>query len=378
MACGCTGHTGAAQTEKPQEQRKQEPRQETLPTTQCPACLQKHLDEAWTLFHEYGYADEDRRFIRGNLRAMVLHSYKRWPEIADLSRQIALLVQDARDAEAAGLFPRLCEMVDSAFYEARPEVAERLETLRRRTDVIIPLGEGSRSNDDELRILLRSLERHALDLGRVYVVTDNPPAWLDADAAVVVPCADRHEHNKDANLIDKTLTVIRRYGLRSFCWAADDNVLLQDMRLADIPVTVNRRRREDYSLGTTWQRRVLHTFDWAASRGVKLEHSHEAHCPQHFADAQAILDGMKGVDYATLPGLTIMTAFRVVAGEADKATAMQQDIKFTVEVPYDAAAGLPGDKMFLGYNDTGFFSGLRETLFERFPAPSRFERESAK
>jgi len=56
------------------------------PTTQCIACAQKHLDEAWTMFHEYGYSNENRRFVRGNLRAIVLHTYLEWKSIATLAR----------------------------------------------------------------------------------------------------------------------------------------------------------------------------------------------------------------------------------------------------------------------------------------------------
>lgn len=122
MACSC-------QKKRDEEiktiEKVDEP--ETItPTTQCIACAQKHLDEAWTMFNEHGYSNENRRFVRGNLRAIVLHTFKDWKEIADLSRKCALLMQEAKDDEARPLMCRLCDMVDKAFLEANPDVKRRI------------------------------------------------------------------------------------------------------------------------------------------------------------------------------------------------------------------------------------------------------------
>ena len=144
MACGCTGRKEVHRKETPvsdsavavpapvvvsAETRSDEDR--ILPTTQCIACCQKHADEAWCLLHEYGYSNENRRFIRGNLRAIVLHSFKEWKGIADLARQCALLVQEAKDDEALEKMAMLCGMIDEEFYHVNPEVKERLEALER-------------------------------------------------------------------------------------------------------------------------------------------------------------------------------------------------------------------------------------------------------
>ena len=43
-------------------------------------------------------------------------------------------------------------------------------------DLIIPLGGGSKSKNDELRIFLRSLEKYGRGIRNVIVVASDPPA----------------------------------------------------------------------------------------------------------------------------------------------------------------------------------------------------------
>ena len=132
MACGCTKKKEALakNVERNMEQVTQnipEPTGKVLPTEQCIACCQKHMDEAWCLFNEYGYSNENRRFVRGNLRAIVLHSFKEWKNIAEQARKCALLVQEVKDDEALDEMRKLCDMIDEEFYNVNPEIKERLD-----------------------------------------------------------------------------------------------------------------------------------------------------------------------------------------------------------------------------------------------------------
>jgi hypothetical protein len=45
----------------------------------------------------------------------------------------------------------------------------------KKIDVIIPLGTKDKNNNDELRILLRSLEMYAKDLGRIIICSPEYP-----------------------------------------------------------------------------------------------------------------------------------------------------------------------------------------------------------
>lgn len=245
--------------------------------------------------------------------------------------------------------------------------------MERKIPTIIPLGNGSwQGRNDELRLLLRSLERNALDLGEVYIITDCCPEWVDRKALVVFPMGDIYSGNKDANLHRKTLACIQAFGIGKFCWCADDNLLCKPMNLADIPVLHHHRENERFycQSPTKWQRRVRNTLEWAKARGVELEHQFECHCPQIF-DGRKLLEGMKDVDYVSQPGLTIYTTWRVVT-DTWRDSQSQLDFKNTYELPC-TATDIQFDKPFLGYNDTGF-GCIRERLFKEFPETSRYER----
>lgn len=85
----------------------------TSPTTQCIHCAQKHFDEAWIVFWEHGYQRENLRFLRGSLRAVVLHTTQAYVDIADLARRCAIAVQDGT-ATAETLMRQLGDMIDDA------------------------------------------------------------------------------------------------------------------------------------------------------------------------------------------------------------------------------------------------------------------------
>ena len=45
-------------------------------------------------------------------------------------------------------------------------------------DIIIPLGTGSKNNNDELRLFLRSIEKNGIGYRKIIVVASEIPNWL--------------------------------------------------------------------------------------------------------------------------------------------------------------------------------------------------------
>ena len=66
-------------------------------------------------------------------------------------------------------------------------------------DIIIPLGTGSKNNDDELRLLLRSIEKNGIGYRKIIVVASKIPSWLQN--VVTLQMDDTLSHNKDGNII---------------------------------------------------------------------------------------------------------------------------------------------------------------------------------
>ena len=140
MGCNCKKNNAETGEIKPHEAvsdgwvYKQTREEKIKPTEQCIACAQKHFDEAWIAFNECGYEDANRRFVRGSLRAVVLHTFREWKEIGRLARECALLVQSAEDDKAVSKMELLGGMIDKEFYKANPEALQRLNTLKERAN----------------------------------------------------------------------------------------------------------------------------------------------------------------------------------------------------------------------------------------------------
>jgi hypothetical protein len=136
MSCGCTkNNRTVVTTSNPSAQPVKtgevlvKAHKDVSPTDQCLECCVKHMDEAWCAFNEYSYTEANRRFIRGSLRAIVLHSFREWEPIAKLARECALLIQHGKDKEAVPKMEELCGKIDAEYYKANAEVVRRIEQL---------------------------------------------------------------------------------------------------------------------------------------------------------------------------------------------------------------------------------------------------------
>lgn len=238
-------------------------------------------------------------------------------------------------------------------------------------DLIIPLGGGSKSNNDELRLFLRSLEKYGRGIRDVIIVASDPPAWLQN--VRIIQMDDPLKHNKDGNIIRKVLAAAISDDITpEFIWTSDDCVLLSEFDFESLPPVFNGRCKADFpEHGSIWQRRVRRTFEYLESRGLRLPHNYEAHTPQRFP-TRKLLRAMRNVDYQTGIGYTINTLFfglLGITGGFDQAI-----VKRTCETEV-AGKDAKLSKILCGYNDRAFAGGLRARLFKLFPDKSKYEKE---
>lgn len=362
MPCSCHGAKGEVVQSR------------VLPDDPCTVCASKHINLAATAWGEFTYELDNREFVAGHLRLAAEHLKVNHKMLALDVRDAAIAIEMARDkhkAEIANRIKVLQAAVRVAFNLEHPDVFDRLDKLAPvhtpgTVDFIIPLSNGSPFNNDELRILLRSIERNCTALGRIIIVSDCAPAWLDRSAVEVFERPDTERHNKDANLINKTLDAIEAYGVKSFIWSCDDHVVMKPLDLRVAPKLFNPRGPAAFTGEHTWHKRMRNTFNTFPS----LKCNFDTHTPQPFVHAALLPKAMRGVDYMTEPGLCILTTFYSVLGETGGAL-NQHDYKMTAEGPVPPTFD-PAAKLYFGYNDTGF-SGVRDKLFNIFSEKSRFE-----
>lgn len=101
----------------------------TQPLDQCTTCAQKHIEDAFGLYHEYLYRDINRALIRWNLRAAALHTMYAHTDLARRARALANLIQLNRDDDITTEWTDLLSLVSRAFYADNPDALTRLHTL---------------------------------------------------------------------------------------------------------------------------------------------------------------------------------------------------------------------------------------------------------
>lgn len=424
MSCSCHGKKGEVVNGKVE------------PDSQCTTCALKHVEMAQAAWGEFTYEEDNRGWCAGHLRLAVEHLKLDHRNEALECREVANIMELALDKDIREVRDKLGMLHDKVlelFKKDHPEYVGRLEKIKllsqlKQTsfeteppmsvfetelpintikvaeslpqtqdtselifktelpeeivleeptgpvDIIIPLGPGSVSGDAELKILLRSVEAHAKNLGRVLIATTHIPDWLDTDSVTIVPLEDTEPHNKDANLIYKTTETIRQCNVSHFVWCADDNVFMRDVDLDKIPRLYNPRGRNDFSGEGTWSRRVANTFDYFKHNyGIDVGYNFETHTPQYFSHAKALVKALDPVDYREQPGLTIMTTFRFVMNDLDKGD--RQDYQKETFEMADTVKTARFDKLFVGYNDRAFVAGnLKDKLLTVFNKKSKYEK----
>jgi len=219
-------------------------------------------------------------------------------------------------------------------------------------DVVVPLSNGSKWNDNELRYMLRSLEKYAVNLGRV-VIVGRKPSWVTG--VTHIPMGDRHRRNKDANIIDKVRRAISQGVSRRFVFASDDQFLVSPLDLATFPATRGRQELNSQTSSKWWER-VKNTTDYLSSQGKPTvfydTHLFQPYIAEQFEKAVADAPYKDGI------GMTINTL------------AMNgcQDVR---SVPSGELRGF----VMRGYGDDALAdpNGLKKLFADKFPSPSRYE-----
>ena len=242
-------------------------------------------------------------------------------------------------------------------------------------DVVIPLASGnhgkkvlgSKWDNNELRYCLRSLEKYFPDLGRVFIVTEHLPEWLTN--VVHIKAKDVHTRNKDANLIDKVLLACKSGVSPVFLRCSDDQCLLQEFDGHRV-WHLGEFGREG---GGKWWDRYRNTCEYLEAHG-KPTFFYDCHVPVPVA-RDVFAKVAEAAPYQEPPGMCINTLYfnfldlpQITVMNGQKATIHRQADIATIRRECQNA-------IFLGYNNDALQGDMEQFLQERFPEPSRFEKD---
>ncbi len=239
-----------------------------------------------------------------------------------------------------------------------------------KVDVVIPLGRGSRWEDNELRFCLRALETNFVDLGKVWIVGEKP-SWCVGVQYLRMP--DFFLANKDANLITKVMTACYQHNMSSFfVRASDDEILLRRTRFDAMKPYHQGEIRHPH--GNRWHRRLNRTGRWLRGRGMTA-FNYDSHLPAPM-ERDRFLDVFNRASYKKLPGLTIDSTYFNCCGLQEHVR-LPRRFRFRLDRPVEDTSRLRRVLRRAHYlNLTNRATGptLEQILTERFPRPSRFEK----
>jgi hypothetical protein len=240
-------------------------------------------------------------------------------------------------------------------------------------DVVIPLSNKSKWQDNELRFALRSLEKNLIGLGRIFVVGHKPP-WLQN--VVHIPAEDTFRRNKDANLITKVLLACDNGVSEKFIRQSDDQCLLRPSTAGEL-VPRHVGPLAPYTGSHGWLKRMERTRQALQTAG-KSAYYFDTHVPTLY-DREAFRKAVAGFDYTSGKGLCINTLY--VNGAGADATGSAPLGSERVSIKYRASTAdqiceAASTARFLGYNDGCLSRSLKAALLQLFPTPSKYESDS--
>lgn len=235
-------------------------------------------------------------------------------------------------------------------------------------DILIPLGyKGSIWNNNEIKYCLRSLETNFIDLDRIFIIGFLPD-FINPKTVIYLPYEDKYKANKDANIIAKTLKAIDSGISDIFCRISDDQLLLKPLRGEDITPLYNFDLEEyDFTKCNRWRNRLKNTYNILKSEG-RTTFNFDSHIPVCYMGRSFKYVISKYIWNQEREGYTINTLyFNHTFCKNIKMT----NEKVNIESPKEKIE--LGEAKYLGYNDRGLNSQLKQVIMDLFPNKSKYE-----
>jgi hypothetical protein len=249
----------------------------------------------------------------------------------------------------------------------------------------------SDNGDFEIRYSLRSLERHAPFVGKVWIYGDSPN-FLATDRSLV-ECVPQESTSRVLDIGAPVTNFFLLMFLSSlipalsfeYLFLSDDFVLLKDLTLEE---ACKDRYSEDMAQITTrgsgpWVDALWRTYHVLTSLGY-TGYNFETHVPARMT-RKRVLDAYCDLkDYISEDSLSGLMGLTAVLNHAHT----REKMPLTNLIEENSRCGFWGappswedvvqrsqGKTFFNFDDRAFGAGIRRFLVERFPARSRYESD---
>lgn len=235
------------------------------------------------------------------------------------------------------------------------------------TSIVIPLGNGSRWSDTELRYCLRSITKHLTGYDDIFIVGEKPE-WLKG--VVHIPCPDYGDktYHKERNIFEKIMAACKDERVTDyFLFMNDDHFLLQDFEAGIFPYYCHGWLNEfmtvtDYK-HTVWNTMEIYK-DWHAVY-------FDIHCPIVY-NKRRFEYYLHDLDWGKKFGYCIKTIYcnSTIGFKAIE----YPDLKINEVYSSDQIRKLIAGRPWFSIGDKAREGGLLKVLNELYPNKSMYEK----
>lgn len=241
-------------------------------------------------------------------------------------------------------------------------------------DLVYVLGSGSKWNNNELRISLRSVEKNLTGIGNVYVVGEKPDYLQNV---IHIPAGDIFDPavNADGNMAFKILRACEEKDLTDdFLFMNDDFIINETMAVSEIPWLQKgdmANHPDKFWQMEFYRKRLRRTFEVLKERNLPTI-QYDYHAPM-LMNKNEFPKVMGQFDYKEDIGYT----FRSLYGNCLELPAIPVlGKKITIYENYKVSLLCEKTKniAFVGYNDRGLNGAFKWWLIDAFPEKSKYEK----
>lgn len=235
------------------------------------------------------------------------------------------------------------------------------------TSIVIPLGNGSRWNDTELRYCLRSITKHLTGYGNIFIIGEKPE-WLRN--IVHIPCPDYSDktYHKERNIFEKIMAACRDERVTDdFLFMNDDHYMLQNFEAEQFPYYCQGWLSEFMTV-TDYKYTVSNTLDlYREINDVYFD----IHCPLIY-NKKMFVDILNPLDWSKNFGYCIKSVY---CNNVNELRAIEYpDLKINEVYSSDQIRKLIAGRPWFSIGDKAREGGLLRVLNELYPNKSIYEK----
>lgn len=240
-------------------------------------------------------------------------------------------------------------------------------------DLVIPLGKGSRWEDNELRYALRGIEKYISGIDRLFIVGMRPE-WLTGDV-IHLPFEDvPGGANRDTNIFGKIMTACRDERLsQNFLYASDDHFILSPAQADEYPYFCKGVLTDTVAGmpdSQPYKKVLSNTVDILSRRNDTIR-DYQLHCPIVYD--KSMFQRLKA-DFG--PALAIQYGFAiksVYCNHFNIPGVPYTDLKIKDPLSYQEIADAVENRAFFSIANRALSGGIKQFLQDIFPHKSKYE-----